>query len=50
VTVAGDQAETDFDVGQALIDQRDDAVAPGGTAGWLGHGLTIPSAADRSLI
>jgi hypothetical protein len=50
VTFASEEAQAGLDVGQALVDERDDPVTPDCTAGGLGHGLTIASRADGSLI
>src|SRR5437879_4616851 len=48
-TLAGDDAEADGHLGEAFVDERDDAVAPGGAAGGLGHGGTIARCADGVL-
>lgn len=48
-TLAGDDTQAERRLGQALVDERDDAVAPVGTARGLCHGRTIAGSADGGL-
>jgi hypothetical protein len=49
VTFTGDDTKARAELGQAVVDQRDDVVTPGRTAGGLGHAVTIAPTSDQPL-